>query len=87
MSADILNTASDGLNLAERHKVLRNTYGLLSISLLPTIFGAWLGSALNFSPVIAGRPFVSFMIFMAVLEPPPYEFLASFGFESGRNNS
>ena len=66
MNADILSTGSDSTILAERNKVLRNTYGLLSISLIPTIFGAWLGSALNFSPMIAGRPFVSFMIFMAV---------------------
>ena len=67
MNADILSTGSDSTILAERNKVLRNTYGLLSISLIPTIFGAWLGSALNFSPMIAGRPFISLMIFMAVL--------------------
>jgi modulator of FtsH protease len=66
MNADILNTGNDTTTLAERNKVLRNTYGLLSLSLIPTIFGAWLGSALNFSPMIEGRPFVSFMLFMAV---------------------
>lgn len=29
--------------LAERNKVLRNTYWLLALSLLPTVAGAWLG--------------------------------------------
>jgi modulator of FtsH protease len=66
MNADILNTGNDTTILAERNKVLRNTYGLLSLSLIPTIFGAWLGSALNFSPIIEGHRFVSFMLFMAV---------------------
>ena len=28
---------------AERNKVMRNTYWLLALSLLPTVLGAWLG--------------------------------------------
>ncbi|MGA1574961.1 MAG: BAX inhibitor (BI)-1/YccA family protein, partial [Burkholderiaceae bacterium] len=27
----------------QRNRVLRNTYWLLAISLLPTVFGAWVG--------------------------------------------
>jgi modulator of FtsH protease len=30
---------------AERQRVLRNTYWLLALSLLPTVLGAWLGVA------------------------------------------
>ena len=29
----------------ERNRVLRNTYWLLALSLLPTVLGAWLGVA------------------------------------------
>ncbi len=29
----------------ERNRVMRNTYWLLSLSLLPTVLGAWLGVA------------------------------------------
>ena len=31
----------------ERNKVLRNTYLLLAMSLLPTVLGAWLGVELG----------------------------------------
>ena len=27
----------------ERNRVLRNTYGLLALSMVPTVLGAWLG--------------------------------------------
>jgi modulator of FtsH protease len=30
---------------AERHRVLRNTYGLLALSMVPTVLGAWVGVA------------------------------------------
>ncbi len=47
------------------HRVLRNTYWLLAVSMIPTILGAWLGVQMNFS-VMAGSPFVGFIVFMAV---------------------
>ncbi|GAB4402878.1 MAG: Bax inhibitor-1/YccA family protein [Rhodoferax sp.] len=34
-----------GLSAASRHQVLRNTYGLLGLSLVPTVLGAWVGVA------------------------------------------
>ena len=43
-----LNTADTfggSISSAQRNKVLRNTYWLLAISLLPTVAGAWLGVA------------------------------------------
>lgn len=48
-----------------RHRVLRNTYWLLAISMVPTILGAWLGVQLNFN-LFAGRPFIGFIAFMAI---------------------
>ncbi len=39
---------------AERNKVLRNTYWLLALSLIPTVLGAWLGVATGISQAIGG---------------------------------
>ena len=35
--------AGDGTLLAERNRVLRNTYWLLALSMVPTVLGAWIG--------------------------------------------
>jgi modulator of FtsH protease len=51
--------------LVIRNRVLRNTYWLLAISMIPTVFGAWLGVQFKFS-FFAGSPFVGFMIFLAI---------------------
>ena len=39
---------------SERHKVLRNTYWLLALSLLPTVLGAWLGVATGITQSLRG---------------------------------
>lgn len=52
------------LSLA-RHRVLRNTYWLLALSMIPTVAGAWLGVQFNFT-MFAGSPFISFIAFMAI---------------------
>lgn len=49
----------------QRNRVLRNTYWLLALSLLPTVAGAWLGVQFQFS-LMAGSPFISFMLFLAI---------------------
>lgn len=51
--------------LAVRNRVLRNTYWLLALSMIPTILGAWIGVATGFK-LMGGSPFVSFIVFMAV---------------------
>jgi modulator of FtsH protease len=43
-----------GTALAERNKVLRNTYWLLALSLVPTVLGAWLGVATGMTQVLSG---------------------------------
>lgn len=51
--------------LVVRNRVLRNTYWLLAISMLPTILGAWLGVQLKFS-FFTGSPLIGFMLFLAI---------------------
>ena len=38
----------------QRNKVLRNTYWLLALSLLPTVFGAWVGVATGITASLSG---------------------------------
>ena len=40
--------------LAERNRVLRNTYWLLALSLVPTVLGAWLGVATGITQYLGG---------------------------------
>lgn len=48
------------------NKVLRNTYMLLGISMVPTVIGAMLGLSMNFS-FLAQNPFMGFIGMMAVM--------------------
>jgi len=48
-------------NLQVRNRVLRNTYALLALSMVPTIIGAWLGVALNLS-LFSGSPFMAIAV-------------------------
>jgi modulator of FtsH protease len=60
---DTLRSSNTG-TLAS-HRVLRNTYWLLALSMVPTIFGAWMGVQMHLS-LFAGSPFMGFIIFMAI---------------------
>ncbi|MBO9535148.1 Bax inhibitor-1/YccA family protein [Herbaspirillum sp.] len=51
--------------LATRNRVLRNTYWLLALSMIPTVLGAWLGVQLHFS-LFAGSPMIGFVLFLAI---------------------
>ncbi|WP_420474363.1 Bax inhibitor-1/YccA family protein [Noviherbaspirillum sp. ST9] len=51
--------------LVVRNRVLRNTYWLLALSMVPTVIGAWLGVQLKFT-FFAGSPFIGFMVFLAI---------------------
>ena len=53
-------------DLAQRqNRVLRNTYLLLALSMVPTVLGALLGVQLGFS-LFAGNPMISFVVFLAI---------------------
>lgn len=56
---------SAGNVLAVRNRVLRNTYWLLALSMIPTILGAWLGVQLKLS-LFAGSPMIGFIAFLAI---------------------
>jgi modulator of FtsH protease len=58
-------TGTTSLALAQ-NRVLRNTYLLLAISLVPTILGAWIGVQLNFSLISAAHPALGFIAFLAI---------------------
>ena len=47
----------------QRNKVLRNTYWLLALSLIPTVFGAWLGVASGITRSLSGG--VGLIVFFA----------------------
>jgi modulator of FtsH protease len=49
-----------------QNRVLRNTYFLLALSMLPTIAGAWLGVQMKFSLVGAAHPALGFIAFLAI---------------------
>ncbi len=50
-----------------RNNVLRNTYNLLALSMLPTIAGAWAGLQFNFSMLFAGSPIMGPLLMLAVM--------------------
>ncbi len=45
LSPQYQNTA---VGTETRNRVLRNTYGLLALSMIPTVIGAWIGVATRF---------------------------------------
>ena len=52
------NTDYGGVEIApESQKVLRNTYMLLALTMVPTIAGAWLG--IQFAPLMMASPFIT----------------------------
>ena len=46
-----------------QHRVLRNTYALLALSMVPTVLGALLGIQMKFS-FFAGSPLIAFLVFL-----------------------
>jgi modulator of FtsH protease len=53
------------LSAEQRNKVLRNTYALLAVSLVPTIAGAWLAMAMGLDKTMLKSPILSLIVFMA----------------------
>jgi len=57
-----LDSAGYGISQQQRHRVLRNTYWLLALSLLPTVLGAWIGVATGITAGLTG--FMGLIVFM-----------------------
>jgi modulator of FtsH protease len=49
----------------QQNKVLRNTYMLLALTMIPTVVGALVGVQMRFS-FFAGSPLISFLLFMGI---------------------
>ena len=49
----------------QQNRVLRNTFMLLALTMLPTVVGALVGVQLQFS-FLAGSPLLSFLLFLAI---------------------
>ena len=63
MSLVINNMETVVTSTAERNKVLRNTYWLLALSLIPTVLGAWLGVATGITQAMGGG--LGMIVFLA----------------------
>jgi len=50
---------------APQNRVLRNTYMLLGLTMVPTVLGAMVGIQMGFS-FFAGSPLISFLLFMGI---------------------
>ena len=53
---------ADSTTVAARNRVLRNTYWLLALSMVPTVLGAWLGVATGIASAMT--PGISLIVFM-----------------------
>lgn len=57
--------ADGAVSAAGRNRVLRNTYALLALSLVPTSIGAWVGLQAGFS-WFSANPFIGFVLFLGI---------------------
>ena len=62
----LMTPASPSQTIASaQNRVLRNTYALLALSLVPTVIGAWIGVQTNFS-FFSASPAIGFIAFLAI---------------------
>lgn len=54
-----------GVSTTTRNRVLRNTYWLLALSMIPTVLGAWIGVSTGFT-FFQGSPFMGLIVFLAI---------------------
>ena len=56
------HSAGYGISQQDRHRVLRNTYWLLALSMIPTVLGAWVGVATGVTQALRGG--LGLMVFL-----------------------
>jgi len=61
--SSIPNSAGVGVSAAQRNRVLRNTYWLLALSMVPTVLGAWIGVSTGIASAMS--PGVGLIVFLA----------------------
>lgn len=59
-----LSVYGQAIDQAQRNRVLRNTYALLALSLLPTVLGAWLGVSTGIMQSMSGG--LGLIVFLGV---------------------
>jgi modulator of FtsH protease len=60
--ANPVDATGSGALSAERNKVLRNTYWLLALSMVPTVLGAWVGMAFGINRMLT--PGIGLIVFL-----------------------
>lgn len=65
MQADLQTIHSSQTYVGQQHRVLRNTYALLGLSMIPTVIGALLGTMFGVSLMVAS-PMITLVLFLAV---------------------
>lgn len=65
MSDNMQVLGREGSLSTTQNRVLRNTYALLGLTMIPTVIGAMIGMGINFS-IMAQHPFMAFGAFMLV---------------------
>jgi modulator of FtsH protease len=55
--------AGGGALAAQRNRVLRNTYWLLALSMVPTVLGAWIGMSIGINRILT--PGIGLIVFLA----------------------
>ena len=63
-SAPVAQQSAEQIAL-QQNRVLRNTYLMLALTMVPTVIGALIGVQLKFS-FLAGSPFISFLLFLGI---------------------
>jgi modulator of FtsH protease len=59
-----VNTGYGGVAIPQQsQKVLRNTYMLLALTMVPTVIGAWVG--IQLAPLMVASPFITFFVMLA----------------------
>ncbi len=59
------SSAGYGISQEQRNKVMRNTYWLLALSLLPTVLGAWVGVATGITQALHGG--IGMLVFLVAM--------------------
>ena len=63
ISASQVPAGDSATALAQRNRVLRNTYWLLALSMVPTVLGAWIGLTTGLTRALS--PGVGLVVFLA----------------------
>ena len=66
MQPDIQMTSQSTQVADSTHKVLRNTYMMLGLTMIPTVIGAMIGISMNFS-FMAQSPIIGMLLMLAVM--------------------